>query len=55
MGTLAEIAIVDYRLSFADQRKLASVFRLQKTNGICRFPLVPFSELQKHGEMEIGR
>jgi hypothetical protein len=30
MGTFAETAIVDYRLSFADQRKQTSVFRLKK-------------------------
>jgi hypothetical protein len=34
MGTFAEIAIVDYRLSFADQGKQTSIFRfrLQQTN-----------------------
>jgi hypothetical protein len=41
MGTFAETAIVDYRLSFADQRKQTSVFffRLQQTNGSLQFPL----------------
>jgi hypothetical protein len=59
MGTFAETANVDYRLSFAIQgkqisvfhfrfaekkRKFAvSVFHLQQTNGSCRFPLVLFS------------
>ncbi len=33
MGTFAEKAIVDYRLSFADQGKQTLVFRLQQTNG----------------------
>jgi hypothetical protein len=47
MGTFAKTAIVDYRLSFADQgaankRKIAvSVFRLQQIHGSRRFPLVP--------------
>jgi hypothetical protein len=59
MGRFAETAIVDYHLSFADQEKqtsifhfrfsankrkfAVSIFRLQKTNGSRRFPLVPFS------------
>jgi hypothetical protein len=45
MGTFAETAIVDYSLSFADQRKQTSVFnfRLQQTEGNLRFPYVPFS------------
>jgi hypothetical protein len=39
MGTFAETAIVDYRLSFADQWKQTSVlrFRLQQTNGSLLF------------------
>jgi hypothetical protein len=39
MGTFAETAIVDYRLSFADQGKLTSVFRscLQQTNEVAIF------------------
>jgi hypothetical protein len=43
MGTFAETAI-DYRLSFADQGKLTSVFCfcLQQSNGNCRFLLVLF-------------
>jgi hypothetical protein len=58
VGTFAETATVDYRLSFADKRKQTSVFpfRLQQTNrslpfpfsvcnnGSCRFSLVPFSD-----------
>jgi hypothetical protein len=59
MGTFAETAIFDYRLSFADQRKQTSrfpfpfaankrkfpiyVFRLQQINGSCRFPLICFA------------
>jgi hypothetical protein len=57
MGTFAERAIADYRLLFADQGKQTSVFPLaankrkfavfvfplQQTNGICCFPLTPFS------------
>jgi hypothetical protein len=59
MGTFAETAIVDYRLSFANQGKQTSVFRflfvenkrkfavavfhLQQTNESCQFPLVQFS------------
>jgi hypothetical protein len=41
MGTFAETANVNYRLSFADQEKQTYVFRLQQTNGSCHFPLVP--------------
>jgi hypothetical protein len=37
MGTFAKTANVDHYLSFADQGKQTSFFRLQKTNGICRF------------------
>jgi hypothetical protein len=67
-GTFAETAIVDYRLSFADQGKTsfrflfafaankrkfsASVFRLQKTHGSCHFLIDPFSVCGKHGGME---
>jgi hypothetical protein len=55
MGTFAETAIVDYRLSFADRGKhlifrfclqltnwkfAVSVFCLKKTNGSCCFPLI---------------
>ncbi len=63
MGTFAETAIVDYRLSFflpskinfrfpfpfaANKRNFAvSVFRLQQTNENCRFP---FAECRKHGD-----
>jgi hypothetical protein len=51
MDAFAEIAIVDYRLSFVDLVKQASDFRfrLQQTKGslpipfsICCFPLVMF-------------
>jgi hypothetical protein len=46
MGTFAEKAIVDYRLSFGDQGKQTSVFRfhLQQTNRSLPFP---FSGKQK--------
>jgi hypothetical protein len=37
MGTFAETANIDYRLSFANQGKQTSIFRLQKTNGIVLF------------------
>jgi hypothetical protein len=60
MGTFAETAIVDYRLSFADQGKQKSVFRLQqkrkfavsdfhlqKRKRNCHFLL---AEFQKRGE-----
>ncbi len=45
MGTFAETANVDYRLSFADQEKQTSVFRfpfsiLQQSKGSCRFPYI---------------
>jgi hypothetical protein len=56
---ISETAIVNYRLSFANQGKQTSVFRflfvenkrkfavavlhLQQTNESCHFPLVPFS------------
>jgi hypothetical protein len=33
-GTFTGTASVDYRLSFADQGKQVSVFRLQRTNGV---------------------
>jgi hypothetical protein len=41
MDTFAETAIVDYRLSFADQGKQTSVFLfyLQQTNGSLPFLL----------------
>jgi hypothetical protein len=41
MGKSADTVIVDYHLSFADQKKKAKVFRfrLQKTNGSLPFPL----------------
>jgi hypothetical protein len=58
MGTFAETAIADYRLSFGQQRKtdlgfsfplaenkqkfVVSIFRLQKTNRNCCFLSVPF-------------
>jgi hypothetical protein len=38
MGTFADTANVDHRLSFAEQGKQTSVFRLQKTNGSLPFP-----------------
>jgi hypothetical protein len=73
MGTFAETAIVDYRLSFADQGKqmsvfifnwqqtngfAVSVFCLQKTNGIFRFPLVLLSvcgilKMWRHGHEDM--
>jgi hypothetical protein len=67
MGTFAKTAIVAYHLSFASQGKQMSVilFRLHQTNGSlpfpfsvaenngsCRFPLVPFSEFRKRGDMD---
>jgi hypothetical protein len=42
MGTLAEAAIVDYILSFANQQIPISVFCLQQTNGSCYLLLVLF-------------
>jgi hypothetical protein len=42
MSTFAETATVDYRLSFADQGKQTSVFRIQQTKENCCLPLVPF-------------
>jgi hypothetical protein len=52
LGTFAETAVIDYRLSFADQgNKLPvsisvaakkEVFRFQQTNRSCRFVLFPF-------------
>jgi hypothetical protein len=62
MGTFAETAIVDYRLSFADQgkqtsvfrfaasnkRKYAvSVFRLQETNGSVPFSICLYLYIRK--------
>jgi hypothetical protein len=48
MGTFAEIAIVDYHLSFADQEKHKYVFhfRLQQSNASLPFP---FSVTAKNG------
>jgi hypothetical protein len=46
MGTFAERAIVDYRLSFADQGEQTSVFKrfcLQQINGSFPFPFSVFS------------
>jgi hypothetical protein len=45
MGTFAETAIVDYRLSFADIGKQTTVFRfrLLETNTRLPFPLSVFS------------
>jgi hypothetical protein len=44
MGTFSETAIVDYRLSFADQRKQTTVFRfrLRQTKGSLPFTLSVF-------------
>jgi hypothetical protein len=44
MGSLAEAAIVNYRLSFADQGKQTSIFRfrLQQQKEVCCF-CFPFS------------
>jgi hypothetical protein len=49
MGSLAETAIVDYCLPFAEQGKQANVFRfrLQKTNRSLPFP---FFHLQQTNE-----
>jgi hypothetical protein len=49
MDTLAETAIVNYRLSFADQGKQTSVFRfrLQRTNGNLPFPFSVGSKQRK--------
>ncbi len=45
MATVAETLLIDYRLSFSGHEIQTSVFRfrLQQTNGNCRFPLVPCS------------
>jgi hypothetical protein len=50
MGTFAETAIVNYRLSFTNQGKQTSLFRfsLQQTNG--RLPLL-FSVCRKQKEV----
>jgi hypothetical protein len=68
MGTLVETAIIDYRISFADQEKQTSVFPfpfaankrkfvisilcLQQTNGSCRF-LFAAGCSQRYGDMEL--
>jgi hypothetical protein len=51
-GTLAETAIIDYRLWFADQGRQTSGFhfRLQQTN---RCSLFPFSSCSKQTEFAI--
>jgi hypothetical protein len=53
MGTFATTAIVDYRLSFANQQKRTSVFRvrLQQTNGSLPFP---FSVCSKQTEVAVS-
>jgi hypothetical protein len=43
MGTYAETAIVDYRLSFADQEKQTFVSICSKQIEVCRFRF-PFAE-----------
>jgi hypothetical protein len=52
MGKIAETAIVDYRLSFANQGKQISVFhfRLQQANGN-----FPFSVCRKQMEVAFFR
>jgi hypothetical protein len=64
MGTFAETAIIDYRLTLVDQGKQTSFscFHLQQTSGSLMFPFsvgankwkLPFSVsgLLKHGDME---
>jgi hypothetical protein len=54
MDKFAETAIIDYRLSFADQGKQISVFRfrLQQTNGNLPFP---FSVCSKQTEVAVFR
>jgi hypothetical protein len=54
MGTFAETAIIDYRLSFADLGKETSVlrFRLQQTNGSLLFA---FSVYSKQTEVAVSR
>jgi hypothetical protein len=54
MDTMAETAIVDYRLSFADQGKQTTVFRfhLQQINGSLLFM---FSVCKKQTEVPIFR
>jgi hypothetical protein len=49
MGTFAETAIVDYRLSFSDHGKQTSVFRfrLQQTNASLPFPFSVCSKQRK--------
>ncbi len=44
MGTFAETANLDYRLSFVDQGKVCHFRCLQQLNGSCLFLIVPFSE-----------
>jgi hypothetical protein len=57
MGTFAQIAHVDYHLSFADQGKQTSAFRfrfrLQQTNG--GFFLFPFAVCSKQTEVAVFR
>jgi hypothetical protein len=59
MGTFAETAIVDYRLSCADQGKQTSnfCFRLQQRKLSCHFLFVLLAVFRKHGDidMEIWR
>jgi hypothetical protein len=45
MGTFAEIAIIDYRLSFIDLGKQPSIFRnrFQQTNGSLPFRIYWFA------------
>jgi hypothetical protein len=50
MGTFAETAIVDYRLSFADQGKQTSFFRFLFSNG--SLP-IPFFFCNKQTEVAI--
>jgi hypothetical protein len=54
MDMFAEIAMVDYCLSFADQGKQTSVihFHLQQTNGSLPFPF-PFTENKQKSPFSI--
>ncbi len=42
VGTFAQTAIINYRLSFSDQRKKCFPFQSSANNGSCRFPF-PFA------------
>jgi hypothetical protein len=53
MGTFAETAIIDYRLSFADLGNQTSVFRFHLEKANESLQLLPFSIFSKQTEAAV--